>query len=58
MLKINKTTIEIGLEKPIKILHMTDSHIHFYFESRLPDGKMQYVTSRGDRGNAGEITII
>lgn len=33
-------------------------HLHFSFESRLPDGKMQYVTSRGDRGNAREITII
>ena len=33
-------------------------HLHFEFESRLPGGAMQYVTNRGDRGNAREITII
>ena len=33
-------------------------HLHFGFESRLPNGIMQYVTNRGDRGNAREITII
>ena len=33
-------------------------HLHFEFESRLPGGIMQYVTDRGDRGNAREITII
>lgn len=27
MLSIEKTTIEIGLEKPLKVLHVTDSHI-------------------------------
>ena len=33
-------------------------HIHFGFESELPGGTMQYVTDRGDRGNAREIIII
>ena len=33
-------------------------HLHFDFECRLPSGAMQYVTNRGDRGNAREITII
>lgn len=33
-------------------------HLHFGFESRLPGGTMQYVTDRGDRGNAREITVI
>lgn len=33
MLKIKKTTIKIGLEKPLKILHMTDSHLPFYCDS-------------------------
>ena len=33
MLKIKKTTIQIGLEKPLKILHMTDSHLPFYCDS-------------------------
>lgn len=33
-------------------------HLHFAFESRLPGGTMQYVTNRGDRGNAREITVI
>ena len=104
MINIIKNTIEIGLEKPLKILHITDSHLPFYcesdtedipeiigditeptdatgafyeyvtsepqikavltghlhlaYESRLPGGTMQYVTDRGDRGNAREITII
>ncbi len=33
-------------------------HLHFAFESILPGGTMQYVTNRGDRGNAREITIL
>ncbi len=33
MLKIKKTTIQIGLEKPLKILHMSDSHLPFYCDS-------------------------
>ncbi len=33
-------------------------HLHFEFESRLPNGAMQFVTNRGDRGNVREITII
>ena len=27
MLNITKTTIEIGLEKPLKVLHVTDNHL-------------------------------
>lgn len=37
MLKIKKTTIEIGLEKPLKILHMTDSHLPFYCDTDSPN---------------------
>lgn len=33
-------------------------HLHFGFESRLPGGTIQYVTNRGDKGNAREITLI
>lgn len=33
-------------------------HLHFAYESRLHGGAMQYVTNRGDRGYAREITII
>ncbi len=33
-------------------------HLHFNFVSSLPGGKKQYVTNRGDRGNARVITII
>lgn len=33
-------------------------HLHFFFESRLPGGTMQYVTNRGDRGYARVITVI
>ena len=27
MLEILKSTIEIGIEKPFRVLHMTDTHI-------------------------------
>lgn len=27
MLSIEKTVIEIGLEKPFRVLHITDSHV-------------------------------
>ena len=37
MLKIKKTTIKIGLEKPLKILHMTDSHLPFYCKTDHPN---------------------
>lgn len=40
-----------------KIKAVLAGHLHFAFESRLPGGTMQYVTNRGDRGNAREITI-
>lgn len=33
MIHIEKATLEIGLGKPLKILHMTDSHLPFYCES-------------------------
>lgn len=33
-------------------------HLHFDFECRLPSGTMQFVTNRGDGGNAREITIV
>ena len=41
MLNIKKTTIEIGLEKPVKILHITDSHLPFYCESDTENMKNQ-----------------
>ena len=37
MIRIKKTTIQIGLEKPMKILHITDSHLPFYCESDTED---------------------
>lgn len=43
-------------EKRIKAV--LTGHLHFSFESSLLDGVMQFVTDRGDRGNAREITII
>lgn len=33
MIHIEKNTVEIGLAKPLKILHITDSHIPFYCEA-------------------------
>ena len=43
-------------EKQIKAV--LTGHLHFSFESMLPNGAVQYVTDRGDRGNAREITIM
>lgn len=42
-------------EKRIKAV--LAGHLHFGFESRLPGGVMQYVTARGDKGFAREITF-
>lgn len=46
----------VNSEKQIKAV--LAGHLHFAFESRLPGGTMQYVTNRGDRGFAREITIL
>ena len=36
MLNIEKTRIEIGLEKPLRVLHITDSHLPLYEEGDDP----------------------
>ncbi len=36
-LEILKTTVKIGLEKPVRILHITDSHISLADENDLPE---------------------
>ena len=46
----------VNSEKQIKAV--LAGHLHFGFESRLPGGAMQYVTARGDAGNAREITFL
>ena len=50
----------VRIEAETKELHrrILTGHLHFGFESRLPGGTIQYVTNRGDRGNAREITVI
>ncbi len=52
-----KAFYEYVISEPL-IKAVLAGHLHFSFESSLPGGTMQYVTSRGDRGNAREITII
>ena len=52
-----KAFYEYVISEP-KIKAVLTGHLHFSFESRLPGGTMQYVTNRGDKGNAREITII
>ena len=32
-------------------------HVHFHYESELPGGKMQYVTSENGKGEAREILL-
>lgn len=46
----------INKEKRIKAI--LAGHVHFNFESRLPGGTMQYVTGRGYKGLAREITFL
>lgn len=46
----------INKEKRIKAI--LAGHVHFNFESRLPGGIMQYVTGRGYKGLAREITFL
>ncbi len=53
----SKAFYEYVISEPL-IKAVLAGHLHFGFESRLPGGTMQYVTDRGDRGNAREITIV
>lgn len=53
----SKAFYEYVISEP-QIKAVLTGHLHFGFESRLPGGTMQYVTNRGDRGNAREITVI
>ena len=48
MLKIKKTSIEIGIEKPLKILHMTDSHLPFYCDSD-PENMIKQGKKRNEK---------
>lgn len=41
-----------------KIIALVTGHLHFSFESRLPCGKMQYVTGGSYDGIAREVTVI
>ncbi len=56
-LEATKAFYEYVTDEPL-IKAVLAGHLHFGFESALPNGTMQYVTNRGDRGNAREITII
>ena len=35
-MNIEKTTLEIGLDKPLKVLHVTDNHLPLYDENDSP----------------------
>ena len=52
-----KSFYEYVISEPL-IKAVLAGHLHFGFESILPGGTIQYVTNRGDMGNAREITII
>ena len=54
MLNITKNTIEIGLEKPLKILHITDNHIPFCCETD-PEGMHR---QRAKRDEAGSVRAL
>ena len=48
MLHIEKTTIEIGLEKPLKILHVTDNHLPLC-DTRDDERKQALAARKADR---------
>lgn len=52
----SKAFYEYVINEPL-IKAVLTGHLHFSYESRLAGGKIQYVTDRGDRGNARMITI-
>ena len=52
-----KSFYEYVINEP-RIKAVLAGHLHFWYEGTLPDGKKQYVTNRGDKGNARVITII
>ena len=54
MLKLVKNTLQIGLEKPLKILHITDSHIPFCCETD-PEGMHR---QRAQRDEAGSVRCL
>jgi len=54
MLKITKNTLQIGLEKPLKILHITDNHIPFCCETD-PEGMHR---QRAQRDEAGSVLAL
>ena len=57
MLKIKKTTIEIGLEKPLKILHMTDSHLPFYCDSD-PENMIRQGKKRNEKRSVRNLNKL
>ena len=48
MMKMIKSTIEIGLEKPIKLLHVTDTHLS-YADERDDERKQKLAIARQER---------
>lgn len=50
MLTIEKNTIRIGLEKPLKVLHITDSHIPFCCDSD-PEAMHRQRRERDEEGS-------
>ena len=49
MIEIEKSTVEIGLEKPLKILHITDSHLPFYCEDDTEQIKAMAATRQSGK---------
>ena len=56
MLIITKNTLEIGLEKPLKILHITDSHIPFCCETD-PEGMHRQRAQRDEAGSVKTVSV-
>lgn len=50
MLTVTKNTLNIGLEKPLKILHITDSHIPFCCDED-PEGMHRQRAERDEEGS-------
>ena len=54
MLMLTKNTLNIGLEKPLKILHITDSHIPFCCDED-PEGMHRQRAERDEEGSVRSL---
>ena len=62
-MKLEKSTISIGLDKPVKLLHVTDSHLTLTDKrddesKRALSGRMGELSVNVDTGHTGFFTVL